>query len=69
MTGITNRPQDAEQENQQRVEERKDELTDIETVNRPRKDHPVDKDRERDIASRGRIAETGVGRGPDHKGH
>ena len=69
MTGMTNRPQKAEEENLQRVEKRKDELTDIESVNRPRKDHPVDKDREHDVASRGRIAETGVGLGPDHKGH
>jgi hypothetical protein len=32
-------------------------------VHRPRKDHPVDKDRERDLESRGRISETGAGRG------
>jgi hypothetical protein len=69
MTGITNRPEHVEEENQQRVEGRKGELPDIETVNRPRKDHPVDKDRERDIASRDRISETGVGLGPEHKGH
>jgi hypothetical protein len=69
MAGITNRPENVERENQERVEERKDELPDFESVNRPRKDHPVDKDRERDIPSRGRISETGVGRGPDHKGH
>jgi len=69
MTGITNRSKEAEKEGQRRVEERKDELTDIENVNRPRKDHPVDKDRKKDIASRDRISETGVGLGPDHKGH
>ena len=69
MAGITNRPKQAENENQQRVEQRKDALPDIEAVNRPRKDHPVDKDREQDIASRGRISETGVGLGPDHNGH
>lgn len=69
MTGITNRPQPEEQQNQQRVEERKDELPDIENVNRPRKDHPMDKDQERDLPSRGRINETGAGRGLDHKGH
>jgi hypothetical protein len=69
MSGITNRPEQIEEENQQRVEQRKDELTDIEAVNRPRKDHPVDKDRERDIPSRDRISETGVGLGPDHHGH
>jgi hypothetical protein len=69
MAGITNRPENVEQENQKRVEERKDELPDIERVNRPRKDHPVDKDREHDVPSRDRISETGVGRGPEHKGH
>jgi hypothetical protein len=69
MTGITNRPKQIEDDNQQRVEAKKDELPDIENVNRPRKDHPVDKDQERDLASRDRISETGVGRGPDHKGH
>jgi hypothetical protein len=63
MAGITNRPEPLEDENQQRVEERKDQLPDIEQVHRPRKDHPVDKDRERDIESRGRISETGAGRG------
>ena len=69
MTGITNRPKRVERENQERVEERKDELPDFENVNRARKDHPMDKDREDDVASRGRISETGVGRGPEHKGH
>ena len=69
MAGITNRPKQAEDENQRRVERRKDELPEIETVNRPRKDHPVDKDREHDIASRARTSGTGVGLGPDHKGH
>jgi hypothetical protein len=69
MAGITNRPKRVERENQERVEERKDELPDFESVNRPRKDHPMDKDREHDIPSRDRISETGVGRGPDHKGH
>jgi hypothetical protein len=38
-------------------------------VNRPRKDHPVDKDREDEITSPDRISETGAGRGLDHKGH
>ncbi|MCA1645541.1 MAG: hypothetical protein LC797_08785 [Chloroflexi bacterium] len=69
MTGITNRPQQLENENQQRVEKRADELPDLETVNRPRKDHPVDKDRERDVSSGDRISDTGVGLGPEHKGH
>lgn len=68
-SGITNRSPREEAERQARVEQRKDELPDFETVNRARKDHPMDKDRETDIASRDRIAETGVGLGPDHKGH
>jgi hypothetical protein len=63
MAGITNRPEPIEDENQQRVEARKDQLPDIEQVHRPQKDHPVDKDRERDLESRGRISETGAGRG------
>jgi hypothetical protein len=69
MAGITNRPDDLEHENQQRVERRKDDLPDIETVNRPRKDHAVDKDRVDELPDRGRISDTGVGLGPDHKGH
>jgi hypothetical protein len=68
-TGISNRPKAEEDARQARVDAREDELPDIEAANRPRKDHPVDKDRETDLASRGRIFETGVGRGPDHKGH
>ena len=69
MAGITNRPKRVERENQERVEERKDELPDFESVNRPRKDHPMDKDREHDVESRGRVSETGAGRGTEHKGH
>lgn len=69
MTGITNRPEQVEDEGQQRVEKRKDELPDFENANRPRKDHPIDKDREHDLASRDRISETGAGRGLEHKGH
>ena len=66
---MTNRPKKVERENQKRVERQKDKLPDFESTNRPRKDHPMDKDRERDLESRGRISETGVGRGPDHQGH
>jgi hypothetical protein len=69
MAGITNRPEREEAEHQERVERQKDKLPDFESVNRPRKDHPMDKDREQDIPSRGRIAETGVGQGIEHKGH
>ena len=63
MTGITNRPEPIEDENQQRVEQRKDELVDFENVNRARKDHPMDKDQSDQVESRGRISETGAGRG------
>ena len=69
MAGISNRDPKVEKQNQQRVEQRKDELPDIEAVNRPRKDHPVDKDRKDEVAERGRISETGAGRGPEHRGH
>ncbi len=69
MSGISNRDKDIENERQQRVERRKDELPDHETVNRPRKDHPMDKDRKRDVESRDRVSETGAGRGTDHTGH
>jgi len=69
MAGISNRDKRLEQKNQARVEERKDELTDVEAVNRARKDHPIDKDREHDVPSRDRISETGAGRGTEHKGH
>ena len=69
MTGITNRPEPLEDENQQRVEAAKDQLPDITQVNRPRKDHPVDKDQEGPPSEMGRVHETGAGRGLDHKGH
>jgi len=69
MTGITNRDPRAEGENQQRVEKRKPQLPDIEAVNRPRKDHASDKDRERDLDERGRVSETGAGQGTEHSGH
>jgi hypothetical protein len=60
MAGITNRPKRDETKNQQRVKQRKDALPPLENVNRPRKDHPLDKDREHDLASRDRVNETGV---------
>jgi hypothetical protein len=69
MAGVTNRPEREEEENQKRVEQQKDKLPDFEAVNRPRKDHPMDKDQEQDLESRGRISETGVGQGLEHKGH
>jgi hypothetical protein len=68
MAGITNRPEELEEANQQRVEQRKDELPDIEAVNRPRKDHPVDKDRAADPSERGRSSDASGGRGPEQTG-
>ena len=67
MPGISNRPEPVEEQNQQRVEAQKDRLPDIEQVDK--KDHPVAKEQEHDVPSRDRIAETGAGRGTDHKGH
>jgi hypothetical protein len=69
MSGITNRPQRLEDENQRRVEDRKDELPQIDGVNRPRKDHPLEKDRDHEVDERGRVSETGAGRGTEQKGH
>ena len=69
MTGITNRPHKVEEQNQQRVEAQKNDLPDFEAVNRARKDHPMDKDREFPPEQADRLSETGVGRGPDHQGH
>jgi len=68
MSGITNRDKRAEDEGQQRVEARKDELPDFEAVNRPRKDHPMDKDRAHEVPTPDPISQTGAGRGPEHKG-
>jgi hypothetical protein len=69
MTGISNRPEDVEDAGQQRVEARKDQLPEADTVNRLRKDHPADKDRATSADEAGRVAETGAGRGPEHQGH
>jgi hypothetical protein len=69
MSGITNRPESLENENQQRVEARKDELPDFEVANRPRKDHPLDKDRSEPLEDRGRPDLPGIGQGAEHKGH
>jgi hypothetical protein len=69
MSGITNRPQRVEDENQRRVEDRKDELPEIDAVNRAREDHPLDEDRDQEVDERGRVSETGAGRGTEHKGH
>jgi hypothetical protein len=67
MTGITNRPEPVEDANQQRVEQRKDQLPDVEQETKHQ--HLVGKDQEHPVEERGRINETGAGRGPEHKGH
>jgi hypothetical protein len=67
MAGITNRPQSEEDRNQEYVEARKDELPDLEQVDK--KDHPVAKDQEHDVPGRDRVTETGAGRGLEHQGH
>jgi hypothetical protein len=69
MTGMTNRPEHLEEENQERVEAQKDRLPDFEQVNRPRQDHPMDRDQEFPPEEAGRVTETGAGRGLDHQGH
>jgi hypothetical protein len=69
MAGISNRSKKEEDDNQRKVEARKSELPDFEMANRARKDHPIDKDREAPVEGRGRISETGAGRGLEHKGH
>jgi hypothetical protein len=69
MTGMTNRPEHVEEENQQRVEAQKDHLPDFEQVNRPRQDHPMDRDQEFPPEESDRMNETGAGRGWDHQGH
>jgi hypothetical protein len=67
MAGISNRSKREEDERQQNVERQKDRLPDFEAVNRARKDHPMDKDREQDVQSRQRVSETGVGQDPLEK--
>jgi len=67
MTGFTNRPEDVEKQNQERVEERKAELTDGENGNRPQKEHPMQKDGAEGTPGRDRNSETGAGRGADPK--
>lgn len=66
---MTNRPEYVEDENHERVEAQKDRLPDFEQVNRPRQDHPMDRDQEVPAEESGRMNETGAGRGWDHQGH
>ncbi len=67
MSGISNRPKDVEDQNQDRVEQQKDQLPPNEEAGK--KHQPVGKDEADTLESRGRITETGAGRGPEHKGH
>ncbi len=67
MTGITNRPEGLEAQNQQRVESQKDRLPDIEQVDKH--DHPVAKDKANEPEQRDRVSETGAGRGTEQIGH
>jgi len=67
VAGITNRPKELEDENQERVERRKDELPADEQLDK--KGHPAAKGQADEPAQRGRVTETGVGRGTEHSGH
>ena len=67
MAGITNRPEPVEDDNQQRVEARKDQLPDVEQQTKHQ--HLVGKDQEEPLNVRDRLSETGAGRGPTHHGH
>jgi hypothetical protein len=65
MAGISNRPEDVEDENQERVEERKAELGRESAEGAT----PPAKNRDDEPEERGRVTNTGVGRGPEHSGH
>ncbi len=67
MSGITNRPKELEDENQERVERKKRSLPPEEQ--RGKHDHPVGKDAADEPETRGRLTQTGVGRGVEHSGH
>lgn len=69
MSGITNRPLDEEQENQERVREKAREMG--ESVQGPRNNGgaPTDKNRGQAADDPGRLRNTGAGRGTDHQGH
>ena len=67
MTGITNRPEEIEDARQEIVEENKAKLPPAEQAGEGHE--PVAKARDDTPATRGRIAETGAGRGTDHAGH
>lgn len=75
MTGITNKPEPEERANQALVDEREAQLLPDEQRG-PNDHHPVGKDRQPlpadpDVEAHapGRVVETGIGRGLEHKGH
>jgi len=68
MAGITNRDPNLEKENQQRVEARKDQLPDVQKVNRPQKDHMMDKDHKTEASDRAPTSNTDARRGTEHEG-
>jgi hypothetical protein len=65
MAGISNRPEDVEDQNQERVEERKAELAQESAEGAT----PPAKNQADEPEERGRVTNTGVGRGPEHSGH
>jgi hypothetical protein len=67
MSGMTNRPEHLEDKNQRRVKAHEERLAPPET--RGKKDHPVGKEQKDRPEERGRVSETGAGRGTQHKGH
>lgn len=67
MTGITNRPDNVEEENQERVQETAEQLPGADTAGSQGK--PANKLTDSSVAERGRVSETGAGRGTEHKGH
>ncbi len=64
---MTNRPDELEDENQRRVEDAKEHLPSPDQVGK--KDHPSAENQEFPPEEAGRLNETGVGRGWEHKGH
>jgi hypothetical protein len=67
MAGTTNRPEHVEDQNQRRVDAHEEQLAPSDM--RGKKDHPVGKEQKGAPQERGRVSETGAGRGTQHKGH
>jgi hypothetical protein len=67
MTGMTNRPEHVEDENERQVDKHEERLAPPDM--RGKKDHPVGKERKDAPEERGRVSETGAGRGTQHQGH